>query len=155
MKSIKGFPGYWVTSDGRVWSQKRKIWLKYAVINGGYLRVTLYKKGKFSRKLIHHIVLETFIGSCPPRMECRHLNGNPQDNQLENLVWGSRLENAQDRIKHGKASRKLTEQKVRMIIYMCKTELFSYKEIAEIYSIHYTTVSRIVNKKRWKHIWTT
>lgn len=155
MKPIKGFPGYAVTKDGRIWSQRRKIWLKYNIIKGGYLRVALYKNGKPFHKPVHHVVLETFFGSCPSGMECRHLNGNPQDNRIGNLVWGTRLENAQDRINHGNASIKLTEQEVRMIIYMCRTGLFSYKEIAEIYDIHYTTVSRIINKKRWKHIWTT
>lgn len=30
-------------------------------------------------------------------MECRHLNGNPVDNRLENLCWGTHSENEYDK----------------------------------------------------------
>jgi hypothetical protein len=34
-------------------------------------------------------------------MVARHLNGNPADNRLANLQWGSLLENAADTRRHG------------------------------------------------------
>lgn len=32
---------------------------------------------------------------------CRHLNGNPYDNRLENLAWGTPSENMLDKVRHG------------------------------------------------------
>jgi hypothetical protein len=36
-------------------------------------------------------------------MVCRHLDGNPINNRLENLRWGTHKENKADAIKHGTA----------------------------------------------------
>ena len=88
-------------------------------------------------------------------MECRHLNGNRQDNRLVNLCWGTRHENIMDAVKHGtwKQGTKLVERDVRMIIYLYCTKLFRQREIAKFYGVHQTTVHYIVNKRTWKHIW--
>jgi hypothetical protein len=55
----------------------------------------------FKNYRVHCAVLEAFVGPCPPGKECRHLDGNGQNNKLQNLKWGTRLENVQDSIKHG------------------------------------------------------
>ena len=159
MKQIKGFPDYLITDSGRVWSNRSYKELK-PDISTGYLRVTLYKDNKITRKSIHRLVLETFVGPCPPGMECRHLDGNPKNDKLENLRWGTKKENAADTIKHGKQicgeahhSSKLTEQKVRRIVYRHKSGLFTYRKIAKIYGVNFATAYNIVNKKIWKHLW--
>lgn len=51
---------------------------------------------------VHILVLETFVGPRSPGQECRHLNGDPADNRLANLAWGTSTENAQDTIRHGR-----------------------------------------------------
>lgn len=71
----------------------------------GYLVVNL----KQHSRRIHRLVLEAFIGSCPRGYECRHLDGNRQNNKLTNLTWGTRSENAQDRIKHGYKSTQMKQ----------------------------------------------
>jgi DNA-binding CsgD family transcriptional regulator len=45
----------------------------------------------------------------------------------------------------------LTEQNVRDIRLLAETKT-TYKEIAERYGIHHSTVYRIVKRKRWSHI---
>jgi hypothetical protein len=167
MKPIPGFPGYQITTDGRVWSESRKYsrierWLK-PCIERGYLQVYLNKNGKSYRRRIHQLVLETYIGPCPEGMECRHLNGNSQDNKLENLKWGTPKENVQDAVRHGThnclrlggqhTSSKLTEQNVRMIIYMYRTGLFTQQEIADSYNTCQTNIQGILSKRTWKHLW--
>lgn len=43
-----------------------------------------------------------FVGNRPQDMKhIRHLNGNPLDNRLDNLVYGTPSENAYDRVRHG------------------------------------------------------
>lgn len=158
-KQISGFDSYYINDSGKVWSMKSKKYLKSDIICG-YYRVNLHKDGKPYRKFIHRLVLEVFVGFCPKGMECCHNNGNKQDNRLENLRWDTRSNNAKDAVRHGTYIRgekhyfsKLTEQNVRMIIYMWRTKEFTQREIAKLYNICFVTVNDIIHKRSWKHIW--
>jgi len=42
-----------------------------------------------------------FRGLPKPGEVCRHLNGNPHDNRLDNLSWGTPSENMLDKARHG------------------------------------------------------
>jgi hypothetical protein len=50
---------------------------------------------------VHILVLTAFVGPCPPGMECRHINGNGEDDRLVNLAWGTHAENMADLVAHG------------------------------------------------------
>lgn len=45
MKEIKGYEGYEITEDGRVWSNKTNRYLKLSKDKDGYYKVTLSKNG--------------------------------------------------------------------------------------------------------------
>lgn len=164
LKTISGFPAYYATKDGRIWSWKTKRFLKPTLSRWGYFYVDLRKNSKPNRRQVHRLILETFVGPCPEGMECCHSNGIRADNKLENLRWDTHSNNCKDAISHGTLTSlfqsgeahpnsKLKEKDVRMIIYMYKTGLFFQREIAKIYNVKRTVISRIINKKRWKHIW--
>ena len=73
-----------------------------------YVRINVRDAlGKLKMHLAHVWVLEAFVGPRPKGAVARHLNDNRHDNRLENLMWGSRSENAQDAVINGK--RKLRE----------------------------------------------
>ena len=57
----------------------------------GHLSVVLGRSR--GSKGVHRLVLLAFAGPCPDGMEALHLNGNPRDNRLRNLRWGTRGEN--------------------------------------------------------------
>jgi len=110
IRPIPGHPGYFVSDDGRVFSEcgmgraKSKYgWPRRELRPGiakepGYPFVVLSgKKGRF----VHRLVLETFVGPRPHGMEARHLDGDRTNNRVENLRWGTRKENVADAIKHG------------------------------------------------------
>ena len=170
LRNIPGFEDYMVTQDGRVYSKPRKDirghkmkgkWLKPQLGTGGYLAVNLYKDGKLCRKDIHRLVLETFVGSCPPGKECRHLNSNPTDNRLENLRWDTKINNEHDKLangtlpkgeNHGQA--KLTKGEVELIRELFisdpyKRKLINQGDIAEMFDISEPTISRIKHSQRW------
>lgn len=170
MKEILNFPNYCVTKGGRVWSKPRRgsskngKWLKQIIDSSGYLHINLYNNRGRRRYPTHHVVLNVFVGLCPIGMECRHLDGNRKNNKLSNLKWGTHSENVQDTIKHGThvpcslkgeehPNAKLTEENVRNIDTLYNVGLYSQKEIANQYNIGQMTVSDIVTRKKWKHIW--
>ncbi len=168
-KEIPGFPSYFINKRGQVWSgPKVRVnisgqFIKPYLVNN-YLMVNLYKNKKLFHKYIHRLLLEVYVGLCPEGMECRHLDGNRQDNRLDNLCWGTRSENVMDTIQHGRNNTLykkgikhpnsiLTEQDVRMIVYMYRTGEFTQQEIGGIYDTARSNVSAILNKRNWKHIW--
>lgn len=50
---------------------------------------------------VHTLVLETWVGFCPPGKECRHKDDNKANNKRTNLSWGTKQQNAQDRVRNG------------------------------------------------------
>lgn len=68
---------------------------------GGHLRVGLWRNGKCTDGPIHQLVIEAFLGPCPDGLEILHRNGDPTDNRLENLRYGTHAENMADMTKHG------------------------------------------------------
>lgn len=69
--------------------------------SNGYACISIRKDGKYYDFLVHRLVLETFVGPCPENMECLHGDGNKTNNNVDNLRWGTRVENIQDSIDHG------------------------------------------------------
>lgn len=67
----------------------------------GHLRVVLYRSGIRQRVLVHRIVLEAFVGPCPPLMEGCHGDGDAGNNRLSNLRWDTKPANMADSIRHG------------------------------------------------------
>lgn len=78
-----------------------------------HLRVTLSHGGH--GVLVHRLVAAAFLGPCPEGQEVRHLDGNPLNNHVENLAYGTRRENILDVYEVGKAWRKLTAEQVQDI----------------------------------------
>lgn len=101
---------YEVSSDGRVRSLDRVDWrgqryrgrmLTLNVKSGGYLTVGLCDNGEHRTRAIHRLVAEAFLGPRPDGCEVRHLDGDPKNNRLANLAYGSPSENSLDRVRHG------------------------------------------------------
>lgn len=163
IKKIPEFPNYSITTQGKVYSNRFNRWLKPSFnLKTGYLQVILYTNKQRFCKRIHRLVLETFIGPCPNGMESCHNDDNKLNNLLSNLRWDTKSNNTKDAIKYGKhvdnrgelcGQSKLTAQDVRMIIYMYRTGLFTQLELAKIYNVGHTIIHNIVNKKKWKHLW--
>lgn len=117
-KPIPGWEGYYSVSDhGRVRSERRTVktekgqrtfrpqLIKQAAKDSGHLQVGLYKNGKGKTRKVHQLVMEAFVGPIGPGHEIRHLNGDPTDNRVGNLAFGTRSENTQDSVRHGTHNR--------------------------------------------------
>ena len=92
--------GYQVSDLGNVRGATGKI-RKQANHGAGYRSVGLYDGKKVVTKLVHHLVLEAFVGRKPKGMEALHGDDDHANNRLENLRWGTRQENADDKLRNG------------------------------------------------------
>lgn len=166
-KPIPGFLGYKIGTDGSVWSNwirgKRPpqtsstAWQMKTPSDGhGYAMVCLYKQGQRHMRRVCRLVLETFRSPCPKGKECCHKDGNPTNNWLTNLRWGTRKSNMADRLKHGTANRgerhgrsKLTEDAVREIRHLLQNGWTQIK-VASKFKVHRVLISMIKLGKVWQ-----
>lgn len=160
LTDIPSHPGYQITKDGKVWSDISCRWLSLWTLDG-YHRVQLGRSKHFA---VHRLVLETFVGPCPDRMEGCHSDGVRTNNYIDNLRWDYPSENAKDKIRHGTAANlfskgeehpqsKLTAQDVRIAIYMYRTKEFKQWEIGNLLGVGQQIISGIINRKTWRHLW--
>lgn len=114
-RPVVGWEGIYEVSDrGRVKSLERQVQVKPGLFRKnserilkqgharGYLRVVLSRNGETSPRSVHHLVLESFVGARPEGKVVRHLDGDKENNSLQNLRYGTPAENSQDTIRHGR-----------------------------------------------------
>lgn len=110
------------------------------------------------RALVQRIVLTTFVASCPTGMQCRHLDGNPTNNHVLNLAWGTRSENEQDKLLHGTDNRGERHGMVKLTatnILEIRSRAANGERILDIakdFPLTKGSIYDIVNRRTWKHI---
>ena len=94
MKDIKGYEGlYAITSCGKVWSYRRKKFLKPVANRVGYFYVNLCINGNHTSYAIHRLVAEAYIPNPENLPEINHKDENKENNCLQNLEWCNRKYN--------------------------------------------------------------
>lgn len=175
-KVIPGYPDYEVSDQGRVRSWKR--WNGHSVprlltpsalstASGRtlpYLRVSLTSSTRVRVRYVHSLVLESFVGACPAGMEARHLDGDCQNNTLNNLQWGLPKANYSDRRLHGtdntgnKNGRAiLSEEDVKNIRRRYKKnarwpDSNSSLALGMQYGVDRDVISAIARERLWAHV---
>lgn len=172
-KPVKDFEGlYEVSNLGRVRSLDRIVKtsrgsrhfhsyvLSPAVSNKGYLLVLLCKDGKQHTKRVHRLVAEAFLPNIYNFSQINHLDGNKQNNCVDNLEW---CDNSRNQIhafqmqlntpRKGElnGSHKLNENEVRSIRFKySKGE--SEQQLGKEYGVSSTQIHRIVTNRNWVHV---
>lgn len=144
-----GPKGSYYTRRGRI--------LKPITSTCGYLEICL-GRGPLTTELrvgIHILVLEAFVCPMPYGLETRHRDGNPKNNNLTNLQWGTPKENSEDKKRHGTmpqgelhSRHKLSADDVIKIRALCGPA----RVIADRFGIGETQVYRIRKFESWKHL---
>lgn len=158
---------YAVTEDGRAFSYhqfpgKPGPPFKMTLIDNGhgYSKINLRRNGEVERGPVHRLVLRCFEGPIPtPDHEARHLNGDPKDNRIENLAWGTKKENMEDRDRHGRTpigesvpGAKLTPGDVIDIREAYSESNHTINDLADKYDAGYSTIRAILTGRTWSHV---
>lgn len=156
-RRIPGLEGrYAVSSFGRVVSFRHKKLIR--IFNARkrnkifwpsdrYLVVDLTVNRVRKRYAIHKLVLTAFRGPRRSNQECRHLDGDPTNNRLSNLRWGTRKQNHDDWRQNGK-NLKVGIEKVHYIRGSTKTG----RALAAELGLSETSISLIKNHQTWADV---
>lgn len=106
---VEGFENYLVSNTGKIMSlpvvskiidgynkgsnQKPGKILKPRALPHGHQQVALTKDGKKHWKYVHRIVAEAWLKRNKNVDIVMHLDDDPSNNSVENLKWGTQLEN--------------------------------------------------------------
>jgi len=125
----------------------------------GHRSVTLTAGGVPTGAFVHRLVAEAFIS--PASFEgavVRHLNGDPTDNRIENLEWGTYADNMADAFRHGtqgpgelRPHHKLTETDVREIRRIAR-EGVTHAEIGRRFGVTGAHASSVARGRSWSHV---
>lgn len=171
-KDIKGYEGlYRISNFGAVESKHHHgKWIRMKGTNNrrgerGYIQVFLYDESrKYKIFYVHRLVLLHFVGEPPEgKPFVLHLDDNSLNNRVDNLIWGSQVENGRHAAERGRMPRgeackrsKLKEKDVILI----RKELAKLKphqcrgiqNICDKFGIDRSTVYAIKKQKSWSHV---
>ena len=102
-REIPSLPGYYASNDGSIGRYSDgnfEVLKSHDVSKYGHQSIGIKLNGKWKKFAVHRLVLEAFSGPCPKGLQCRHLDDNPRNNHIDNLVWGTAKENAEDKVRN-------------------------------------------------------
>jgi hypothetical protein len=135
--STEGNIRSWVLPLGRGRRDEPLI-LKPSDNGEGYPCVNFAVNGKRVCRIVSNFVLETHVGSRPtPAHEAAHLDNNPWNNRLTNIIWATPKENQSHRRTHGTMLFRERRIEGGQHVYRC-TKCGVWKPAAGFYSNKHT-----------------
>ena len=165
-RDICGYEGlYQVSNFGRVKSLRfgREKLLKVGVSNTGYANVSLIKNKSKKTFHVHVLVAVTFLPNPENKREVNHIDGDKQNNRVENLEWVTGSENTRHAIQNGqlqikKGSQchfaKLTDEQVRYIRahYIAHHREFGANALAKKFNVSTSTIYDVISRRTFKEV---
>ncbi len=130
--------------------RKASAYLSFDVYDGNGRRVAL---------LLHRARLAAFRGGpLDGKNSVRHLDGDPTNNDLDNLAWGTHLEQMADVKQHGvlKGARnpaaRIREHEAVAIYILARLGFLSKANCKSLTGLSYSQVHKISTGRGWSHL---
>jgi len=179
-QDIKGYEGYYqISNKGRLKvlgayiknlgnfanGYLKKVNIKeIAVDRNGYCITKLCRDGKCRPRKIHRLVAQAFLPNPKNLPQVNHIDGNKENNSVENLEWISARDNIihawetglknNDHLKGSNSPHaKLTEEQVIEIRRLYDNKIRRYSELLKDYPMcSADMLKNIIKRRTWKHI---
>lgn len=157
-RPIPSLPNHSASSDGDIRNDVTGTVRKPYADKRGYKTVGFNARGGRLCRLVHVLVAEAFHGPRPKGQQVRHLDGAPSNCRPSNLAYGSALDNAADRDRHGRTcrgdkngNRIVSSDQVRELRALYAAGDVTQYQLADRYGISQAQVNNIVLGKQWAH----
>ena len=156
-KPINNYDDYFVSNYGRIKSLKGKNEriLKITHNNFGYAQVCLSKNNKSKTFRLNRLVAEHFISNPDNLPQVNHIDGNKDNNNVNNLEWCTASYNTKHAFDNNLCIKgekhhlsKLTIDEVKFI----KSSDLSQRKLAKMFGVCKTTISNIKSGLAWSYV---
>lgn len=157
---------YWINDQGEIINKNTGNKIKPKLERDGYIRVSLMKKTSGTTYVpLHRILMMAFkpIDNMK-NLQVNHIDGNKQNNNLDNLEWVTSKENIRHAIDnnlmtfdhlYGEKTNfaNYTEQDAKRVIELLKSNKYTDKQISQItgYPVR-SFIAKIRRKETWKYL---
>ena len=152
---------YYINSKGELFTDYGEKRMKDCIKNGYVKNQLCHKNGKGKQYFRHRLVMMCFSPvENQYELQVNHIDGNKENNCLENLEWCTNQENRIHAVRIGLAAHlmgesnpysKLLEGQVIDIIQDLLNHV-PYSQIMKKYNISKSTISAIKNKRNWTYL---
>lgn len=166
-RDVEGYPGYKVSSQGRIIGKRGKV-IRGARDKDGYAIICVNTRTPNVKTLkIHKLIAAAFLGPIPEGMQINHKNGIKDDNRSENLEVVTPAENTRHtfrelgRVGRNVAPRRgsahhnsvLTEDDVRRIRLLHAGGMSAYMMYKNrLFPVSIPVLRGIIQRKSWAHV---
>jgi len=151
---IQGFPGYHITSNGKVYSELSSQFVKPLPIKSYYHCVYLWRNGRRTSRSISTLVGRHFLEGYKEGMDVCHQDETlpfPLIHSLSNLYLGTHRENQREmRNKNRGGGQKLTWDDVRFIRNSLSQKTMTKKDLSQKFRVSLSTIQDILKERSWK-----
>lgn len=164
---IKGYEGlYKINRQGDIYIMKKprakEGVKKFSLDKDGYKQVNLSKNGKYTTYKIHRLVALTFIPNPNNYPVINHIDGDKQNNRVDNLEWCTRSENDLHAFRLGLRKPIPVEKKARgeqtrtaklkekQVIYIKKHKYIETEILMKMFNVSRSTINSIKENRNWR-----
>lgn len=154
---------YYVYRDGRVWSVALS---KTLVANHGKIKFSNKVEGTTLKTSVARIVLSNFDRKPLPGELARHKDVDRTHNHIDNLVWGTKQDNMDDKLRNGNQGRGEGINTAKMVASEVIAFVNGYdgsttkKAYCQAYAAAHPDKAHsarhlfnVLQKSNWKHLW--
>ena len=154
-----------ISNLGRVRNPKTRTIRKQNLLKTGYYFVSFSMGSREKKKTfrVHKGLAETFIPNPENKPQVNHIDGNKQNNNLENLEWVTNRENVKHAYEVGltdptswnrRRNAKLTDEQVRFIRenYIPRDKKYNSCTLARKFDMHPMTIRQLLNYETYKDV---